>query len=162
VTVLRLTSDIHAGHPIRVTVRPEPANGLRAISHVMIDKAISVPRERIGKVSGHLDDTVMAEVGRALAAFLGLDTAAARQSAGTRQSLATPLKVELWHRAAGIVLLKACCLLLKVIHSRNLTLFVDRTSENSFFEFTAYCLRTHLDKHVIIIRPNTEIIHVVD
>ena len=77
VTVLRLTSDIHAGHPIRITVRPEPANGLRAISHVMIDKAISVPRERIGQVIGHLDDTVMAEVGRALAAFLGLDTAAA-------------------------------------------------------------------------------------
>ena len=36
VTVLRLTSDIHAGHPIRVTVRLESANGLRAISHVMI------------------------------------------------------------------------------------------------------------------------------
>ena len=77
VTIPRLASDIHAGHPIRVTVRLESANGLRAISAVMIDKAISVPRERIGQVIGHLDDTVMAEVGRALAAFLGLDTAAA-------------------------------------------------------------------------------------
>lgn len=77
VAVLRLTSDIHAGHPIRITVRAKSANGLRAISHVMINKAISVPRERIGKVILHLDDTVMAEVGRALAAFLSLDTAAA-------------------------------------------------------------------------------------
>ena len=36
VTIPRLASDIHAGHPIRVTVRLESANGLRAISAVMI------------------------------------------------------------------------------------------------------------------------------
>ena len=75
VTVLRLASDIHAGHPIRITVRPEPTNGLRWISHVMIDSAVSVPRERIGTGIGHLDGSAMAEVGRALAGFFGLDTA---------------------------------------------------------------------------------------
>ena len=36
VTVLRLTSGFRADHSIRITVRPEPTNGLRAISHVMI------------------------------------------------------------------------------------------------------------------------------
>ena len=76
VTVLRLTSDSHASHPIRIFIKPEPANGLRAISAVMVDKAVSVPRVRIGHVIGHLDAIVMSEVGLALAAFLGLDNEA--------------------------------------------------------------------------------------
>jgi mRNA interferase MazF len=73
VTVLRLTSDLHAGNPVRITVQPTPATGLRAPSQVMIDKAVSVPRERVGAVIGCLDDTLMLAVGRALFAFLGLD-----------------------------------------------------------------------------------------
>ncbi len=43
----------------------------------MIDKAISVPRERIGTVIGHLDDALMLTVSRALSNFLGLDGLAA-------------------------------------------------------------------------------------
>jgi mRNA interferase MazF len=77
VTVLRLTSEIHAEHFVRVTVPPTPANGLRAPSQVMIDNAISVPRERIGTVIGHLDDALMLTVSRALSNFLGLDGFAA-------------------------------------------------------------------------------------
>ncbi len=73
VTVLRLTSDISPEHLIRLTVQPTPENGLRAVSQVMIDKAVSVPREKIGKVFGRLDEANMLDVSRALAAFLGLD-----------------------------------------------------------------------------------------
>jgi mRNA interferase MazF len=77
VTVLRLTSEIHAEHLVRVTVPPTPENGLRAPSQVMIDKAISVPRQRIGTVIGHLDDALMLIVSQALSNFLGLDGLAA-------------------------------------------------------------------------------------
>lgn len=76
VTVLRLTSDIGPEHLIRLTVRPAPENGLRALSQIMVDKAVSVPRERIGKVFGRIDDATMLAVSRALVAFLGLQDAA--------------------------------------------------------------------------------------
>ena len=75
VTVLRLTSDTGSEHLIRVTVRPTPENGLRAASQVMIDKAVSIPRDKVGKVFGRLDDATMLVVSRALVAFLGLEGA---------------------------------------------------------------------------------------
>jgi len=74
VTVLRLTSDIQLGHPVRVTVPSTSATGLRAHSQVMVDKAVSVPRDRLGAVIGHVDDGIMRAVSRALAMFLGLDS----------------------------------------------------------------------------------------
>ena len=76
VTVLRLTSEIHAEHLIRISVPPTPENGLRAPSQIMIDKLVTVPRERIGTVIGRLDDALMRTVGQALTAFLGLEVVA--------------------------------------------------------------------------------------
>jgi mRNA interferase MazF len=72
VTVLRLTSELHAEHLLRVTIHPSPDNGLRVASQVMIDKAVTVPRERIGSVIGHLETIEIQEVSRALMRFLGL------------------------------------------------------------------------------------------
>ena len=76
VTVLRLTSEVHDWPTFRVTVKPSATNGLRAESQVMIDKAVSVPRERVGVVIGRLADAEMQEVSRTLAAFLGLGRSA--------------------------------------------------------------------------------------
>ncbi len=73
VTVLRLTSELHDAPLVRVTVQPTPENGLRAASQVMIDKAVTVPRERIGGLIGRLDDTALHTVSRALLGFLGLN-----------------------------------------------------------------------------------------
>ena len=42
----------------------------------MIDKAVSVPREKIGKAFGQLDDDTMKAVSRAFVAFFGLEAAA--------------------------------------------------------------------------------------
>lgn len=78
VTVLRLTSDRQAEHLVRVSVPPTPENGLRAASQIMIDKAVTVPRERIGTVIGRVDDAVMRTVWQALAGFLGLEVAESR------------------------------------------------------------------------------------
>ncbi|MDB5396789.1 MAG: transcriptional modulator of MazE/toxin, MazF [Rhodospirillales bacterium] len=73
VTVLRLTSDLGSEHLFRLTIQPTSENGLRAVSQIMIDKAVSIPREKIGKVFGHVDDAMMSAVSRALVVFLGLE-----------------------------------------------------------------------------------------
>ena len=84
VTVLRLTSEIHDWPTFRVTIRPSATNGLRAESQVMIDKAVTVPRERVGTVIGRLGDQEMQAVNRVLAAFLGLNDATAAAAGAAR------------------------------------------------------------------------------
>lgn len=72
VTVLRLTSTLHDAPLVRLTVRPSAENRLRAMPQVMVDRAISVPRDKVGRSFGKLDDETMQAVSRALAMFLGL------------------------------------------------------------------------------------------
>lgn len=56
----------------RVTVEPNPANGLRALSQVMVDKLATLPRSKIGKPFGRLDDERMKAVDRALLLVIGV------------------------------------------------------------------------------------------
>jgi mRNA interferase MazF len=76
VTVLRLTSELHEWPTFRVTVQPSAGNGLRQPSQVMIDRAVSLPRDKVGAVFGRLDDATMRAVSHTLAVFLGLEGAA--------------------------------------------------------------------------------------
>jgi mRNA interferase MazF len=71
VTILPVTSELRETPLFRVSVMPSTDNGLRKPSQVMVDKAQSVPREKIGEVFGHLDDEALLAVNRALAVFLG-------------------------------------------------------------------------------------------
>jgi mRNA interferase MazF len=72
VTVL-LISGAEANAPLlRVPVQPTTGNGLRKPSQVMIDKAMSVKRERLAPPFGRLDDDTMIAVTRSLAVFLGI------------------------------------------------------------------------------------------
>ena len=71
-TVLLLTSNPEDTPLLRVRVEPTPENGLRVPSWVMIDKAMSVPVEKLGPAFGRLDDAAMVSVNRSLALFLGL------------------------------------------------------------------------------------------
>lgn len=71
VTILPVTSDLSDTPLFRVTVRSTPDNGLQKTSQVMVDKTHTVPRDKIGKVLGQLDDASMLSVSRALALFLG-------------------------------------------------------------------------------------------
>jgi len=71
VTVLPVTSDLRDTPLFRIRVQPIDANGLRAVSEVMVDKAHIVTREKIGRKIGRLDDEAMMAVNRALATFLG-------------------------------------------------------------------------------------------
>ena len=72
VTVLLMSGTLVDAPLIRPTVHPTPANGLRKPSQVMIDKAMSVKRERAGAPIGRLEDETMLAVTRSLAVFLGL------------------------------------------------------------------------------------------
>ncbi len=71
VTVLLLSGTLVDAPLIRLTVQPTPENGLRKPSQIMVDKAMSVKRERLGEPFGRLEDDMMVAVNRSLALFLG-------------------------------------------------------------------------------------------
>lgn len=72
VTVLLITSTLVAAPLLRVTLQPSPENGLQKPSQVMIDKAMTVQRNKVGKAFGRIDANAMVEVERCLAVFLGI------------------------------------------------------------------------------------------
>ena len=72
VTLLLVSGTLVDAPLIRTTIAPTPGNGLRKLSQVMVDKAMSVKRDRIGATIGRLDPEAMVAVTRALAVFLGV------------------------------------------------------------------------------------------
>jgi mRNA interferase MazF len=72
VVICQMTSDIVDAPDFRVTIEPSAASGLRARSQVMADKPVTVRRERIGQVIGHLSDGDLGRLNVALAFVLGL------------------------------------------------------------------------------------------
>ncbi|TQF00166.1 MAG: type II toxin-antitoxin system PemK/MazF family toxin [Spiribacter salinus] len=72
VTVLPITTHLRETPLFRVMVDAGPDNNLRSASQVMVDKAVTVPRDKVGEVFGALDATVMLEVDRSVALFLGI------------------------------------------------------------------------------------------
>lgn len=72
VTVLLVSGTLVDALLLRVTVQPAKQNGLQKPSQVMIDKAMTVRRDRIGGVFGAAGDADMMQVGRTLAVFFGL------------------------------------------------------------------------------------------
>jgi len=71
VTVLLISSTLVDAPLIRLAVEPSTGNGLRKPSQVMIDKAMTVRRDRVGAPFGRLDNDTMVAVNRSLALFLG-------------------------------------------------------------------------------------------
>jgi mRNA interferase MazF len=72
VTVLLLTSEVLDAAYFRHTVQPSAANGLRVVSQVQIDRAMTLPRTRAGSTIGRLDPDEMPSISRNLAVFLGI------------------------------------------------------------------------------------------
>src|SRR5215468_1971177 len=72
VVVCQLTSELVEAPDFRVTIEPNPENGLRLKSQAMVDKPVTVRRERIGQKIGRLGNQDMARLGIALAFVLGL------------------------------------------------------------------------------------------
>jgi mRNA interferase MazF len=72
ITLLPFTSDLHNAPLLRVSVMPSAENGLRKPCQLMIDKVLTLPRNRIGETIGRVDNFTMKTVNRTLAVFLGL------------------------------------------------------------------------------------------
>ena len=72
VTVLLVSSTLADAPLLRVTILPSETNGLKKPSQVMVDKAMTVKRDKLGESFGSASDAAMLEVGRCLAVFLGI------------------------------------------------------------------------------------------
>ena len=72
VTVLLVSSTLVDAPLFRVTVQPSAENGLQKPSQVMVDKAMTVRRDKTGRTFGRIDADTMVEVDRCLAVFLGI------------------------------------------------------------------------------------------
>lgn len=71
-TVLPITSTLVSAPLLRVTVQPSAENGLQKSSQVMVDKTMTVKRDKIGSAFGRIDADALVEVERCLAVFLGI------------------------------------------------------------------------------------------
>ncbi|BBP00783.1 type II toxin-antitoxin system PemK/MazF family toxin [Sulfuriferula nivalis] len=72
ITLLPVTSTLVGAPLFRVTVQPNEKNGLQKPSQVMVDKAITVKREKVGNTLGHIDTVTMIEIERCMAVFIGI------------------------------------------------------------------------------------------
>ena len=72
VTILLVSSTLVDAPLLRVTVQASETNGLQKPSQVMVDKAMTVRRDKLGAAFGAANDATMLEVGRCLAVFLGI------------------------------------------------------------------------------------------
>ncbi len=72
VTILPLTSELRETPIFRVRVLPNPCNGLRAPSDVMIDKLHTVAHDKIRETIGSIGNEHLIEIERAIAVWLGI------------------------------------------------------------------------------------------
>lgn len=72
VTILPITSELRDAPLFRIAIEPSAENGLRKPSQVMVDKAHTVPRQKLSDPIGRLEDDVLLGTTRALAVFVGI------------------------------------------------------------------------------------------
>lgn len=72
VSVLLISSTLVDVPLLRVTIQPNANIGLQKPSQIMIDKVMTVRRDKLGAAFGSAGDSAMLEVGRCLAVFLGI------------------------------------------------------------------------------------------
>lgn len=74
ITICAFTTDETDAPLFRLPVVPNERNGLRAHCRLMVDKITTVPKSRIGKRIGRLDDEDVLRLNQAVLVFLGLAT----------------------------------------------------------------------------------------
>ncbi len=72
VTLCAFTTDPTDAPLLRMLIEPSHRNGLKSASRLMIDKITTVPKARLGKRIGKLNDEDVVRLNRALTVFLGL------------------------------------------------------------------------------------------
>jgi mRNA interferase MazF len=72
ITLCVFTTDPTEAPLLRMLVEPADRNGLKDLSRLMVDKITTVPKGRLGKKLGKLNDEDVVRLNRALTVFLGL------------------------------------------------------------------------------------------
>lgn len=72
ITVCAFTTDPTDAPLFRVMVEPSERNGLEAASRIMVDKIVTVRRQRVGAYVGELDDEDVVRLNQAVLVFIGL------------------------------------------------------------------------------------------
>lgn len=72
VPVLLVSGTLVDAPLIRLIIEPTPENGLKKRSQVIVDKAMSVKRERIGTVIGQVDADAMLALMRSLVVLFAI------------------------------------------------------------------------------------------
>ena len=72
VTICGFTSDPTDLPLFRILVEPSKLNGLKSPSRIMVDKILTIRKNKLGYRVGRLDDRDIVRLERAIASFLGL------------------------------------------------------------------------------------------
>jgi len=72
IAVCLLTTDPTEAPLFRLVLEPDDQNGLKAPSRIMVDKVVTVAKDRLGSRIGRMSDSVSLRLNQALAVFLGL------------------------------------------------------------------------------------------
>ena len=72
ISICAFTTDPTDAPLLRMSIEPSERNGLANASRLMIDKITTVPKARLGKRIGKLNDEDVVRLNRALTVFLGL------------------------------------------------------------------------------------------
>ena len=72
ITVLLVSSELVDAPLFRINLTQNNDNGLNKPCQIMVDKPMTVKREKIGALIGKIDDAVMLQVNRAIVVWMGL------------------------------------------------------------------------------------------
>ncbi|PKU21451.1 type II toxin-antitoxin system PemK/MazF family toxin [Telmatospirillum siberiense] len=72
VIICPTTSELTDAPDFRITIEPADTNGLRETSQIMVDKPVSIKRERIGQIIGRLTTDEILKLDTVLAFVMGL------------------------------------------------------------------------------------------
>ena len=72
ITICVFITDETEAPLFRLPIEPSERNGLRTVSRLMVDKIVTVSKDKLGERIGRLDDADVVRLNRALMVFLGL------------------------------------------------------------------------------------------
>ena len=72
ITICAFTTSELDAPLFRLPIKPNPKNGLRSPSRLMVDKITTVPKSKMGALIGRLDDADIARLNQSILVFLGL------------------------------------------------------------------------------------------
>lgn len=72
ITICAFTTDASEAPLFRLAIAPDPQNGLKELSRLMVDKVTTIPKAKLGMQIGQLSDADMMRLNQAMLVFLGL------------------------------------------------------------------------------------------